>query len=177
MKLLNYLILLVSVSFLICCGKEEKEVIIYDAGNQEFGWAIGTKEGVQWEASSYWRYHQNDSTFCGINFVTYTSYGAERENFALNEIPLSIGTYSVSGELSDLGDELVGGSLSLSIDDGDVGGVSLKVNDDKSSYITITEINSSTNTMKGFFEIYFIHESGELKIEIKDGEFEVRPYE
>ncbi len=31
--------------------------------------------------------------------------------------------------------------------------------------------------MKGSFEIYFISEGGELKIEIKDGEFEVRPYE
>jgi len=176
MKLLNYLVLLVSVLLLVCCGKEEN-VIIYEAGNQEFGWATGTREGQDWEASSYWRYHLNDSTFRVINFLTYTSFGAERENFSLSEIPLSTGTFTVGGSSTDLGDGLVGGSLSLSTDDGDVGGVSLKVNDDKNSYVTITEINSSTNTMKGFFEIYFIHESGELKVEIKDGEFEARPYE
>jgi len=163
------------ITFIISCGKED--VIIYEAGTQEFGWAKGTKEGKKWEASGYWRYHQNDSMFWGIDFVTYSSYGAQRENFALNEIPFSIGTFSVKGGLNDLGDGLVGGNLGMFADDGDAIVGSLKVNDDENGYITISEIDPSTSTIRGSFEIYFISDSGSQKIEIKDGEFEVRPYE
>lgn len=157
------------------CNKKE-DVIIYEAGNQEFGWATGKRACQDWEASGLWRYHLNDSTFRVINFVTYSS-GAERENFSLSEIPLSTGTYSVGGGSGDLGDGLVGGRLSLSADDGDVDAGFLNVNDEENSYITISEIDLSTNTIKGFFEVYFITESGDWKVEIEDGEFEVRPYE
>ena len=173
MKLLNCLILLVSVSFLICCGKEEN-VIIYEAGNQEFGWATGIKEGAQWEASGYWRYHLNDSTLRVIKFVTYSSDGSQRENFTLSYLPLSVGTFSVK-QNPDLANGVVRGSFSMFEGDASIGG--LDINENEDSFITISEVNTSTNTMKGSFEIYFISEGGELKIEIKDGEFEVRPYE
>jgi len=174
MKLLNYLVLLVSVSFLLCCGKEEKEVIIYEAGNQEFGWATGTKEGAQWEASGYWQYHLNDSTLTSIKFVTYNSEGVQREKISIGYIPLSEGTLSIKRN-PDVNNGIARGSYSMS--DGDVSLGGLEVNENENSYITISQIDSLTNTIKGFFEVYFISESGGLKVEIKDGEFEVRPYE
>ena len=62
-------------------------------------------------------------------------------------------------------------------DDGDALIGFMEVNDDEDGFITVSEIDTATNTMKGFFEIYFISEDKSLKIEIKDGEFEVRLYE
>jgi len=176
MKLKSYFsILLVVILFSTSCKKED--VIIYEAGNQEFGWATGTKSCEDWEASGYWQYHQSDSTLVGVTFATYTSYGAERESFSLNEIPLSVGTYPIGGSSSDIGDGLVGGSYGMSGDDGDTHLGSLKVNEDKNGCITVSEIDMSTKTIKGSFQVFFISDSGGLKVEIKNGEFEVRLYE
>ncbi len=177
MKKINFIILLFGLLAIISCKREDDEVIIYDPGDQEFGWATGTKKGKAWEASGFWRYHQNDSTYWGINFTTYSSYGAQRETFALNEIPFSLGTFPVKGKINDLGDGFVGGSFGQWADDGDalIGG--MYVNDDKNGFITISEMDTVTNTMKGFFELYFISDDKSLKVEIKDGKFDVRPYE
>jgi len=171
----SFITLFITVLFIVSCSKED--VIIYEAGNQEFGWATGTKSCEDWEASGYWQYHQSDSTLVGVTFATYTSYGAERENISLNEIPLSLGTYPIGGGSGDIGDELVGGRYSMSGDDGDAHLGSLKVNEDKNGCITISEINMSTKTIRGSFRVFFISDSGELKVEIKKGEFEVRLYE
>lgn len=178
-KILFRLFLILPICFLGCKeeNKPDDSVIIYEAGDQKFGWAKGTKEGHQWEASGYWRYHANDSTLWGIDFITYSIEGFRRESFALNEIVFKKGTYAVKGTLSDLGDGHVGGSYARLAADGDAVLGVLESNDDEDGFVTITEIDSLTNTMKGFFEIYFINEEGGLKVEIKDGEFEVRLYE
>jgi hypothetical protein len=175
----NYLILLL-FGFLatVSCKKEDDGVvIIYEPGEQEFGWAKGTKEGKAWEASGFWRYHQNDSTYWGINFITYSDYGAQRESFGLNEIPFSIGSFPVKGGVNDLGDGFVGGYFGQWADDGDVIIGFMNVNEKENSFITISEMDTLTATMKGFFEIHFISEDESQKIEIKNGEFEVRLYE
>jgi hypothetical protein len=178
MKPFNFLILVLSILIIFSCKKDEdNSIIIYEPGDQEFGWATGTKEGKDWEASGFWRYHQSDSTYWGIDFTTYSSYETQRESFALNEIPFTTGTFQVKGGINDLGDGFVGGSFGMYADDGDVLIGFMKVNDDEDGYITISEIDTLTNTMKGFFEIYFINENESLKIEIKNGEFEVRVYE
>ncbi|HHB51573.1 MAG TPA: hypothetical protein ENK75_00795 [Saprospiraceae bacterium] len=170
-------LLLIAVVISYGCKKEVSPVIIYDAGDQEFGWATGMKEGHQWNASGYWRYHTNDSTYWGINFVTYTSYGAQREHFALNEIPFSKGTFSIKGGINNLGDGFIGGDFGFFADDGDALIGYMQPNENENGFLEITEIDFSTRTIKGFFEIYFISEDESLKIEIKDGEFEVRLYE
>lgn len=175
MKPAYFSCLLIGILFISSC-KKENMVVIYEAGDQEYGWAKGTKEGYDWEASGYWRYHRNDSTHWGIDFVTYSSYGAERENITLNEIPYSTGTYPVRGRIRDLGDGFVGGSFGMRADDGDALIGYLEPNNDENGYITVSEIDTMTNTMKGFFEIYFISVDGSLKIEIKDGEYEVGLY-
>ncbi|MCW5922918.1 MAG: hypothetical protein KIS77_11275 [Saprospiraceae bacterium] len=175
MKQLNFIFLFICLVSAISCKKED-DVIIYGPGKQEFGWAKGTKEGKAWEASGFWRYHQNDSTLWGIDFYTYSSFGEQREHFALNEIPLSIGTFPVKGRISDLGDGFVGGSFGQWGDDGDVLIGFMGINDKKHSFITISEIDTLTDTMKGFFEIHFISDDESLKIEIKNGKFEVRLY-
>ncbi len=174
----KYFILLLAIlcTLISCKDDDDQMVVIYDAGDQEFGWATGTREGHAWEASGYWRYHQNDSTYWGINFVTYSSYGAMRESYALNEIPFAIGTFPVKGGLRDLGDGFVGGNYGRLADDGDASLGTLPINDDEDGFITISSIDSTTNTIKGFFEVYFRSEDHLLKIEIKDGEFEVTPY-
>ncbi len=173
MKLIKHLVFPIVMLLVISCTKKE-DIIIYEAGNQEFGWAIGTKEGIQWEASGFWRYHLNDSTHKVIKFVTYSSDGAQRENFTLSYLPLSVGTFSVKN-IPDLANGVVHGSFSMFEGDASIGG--LDVNENEDSFITISEVNTSTNTIKGSFEIHFISDDGELKVEIKDGEFEVRPYE
>ncbi len=178
MKKNYFILLLFGFLAIVSCKKEDDGVvIIYEPGTQEFGWAKGTKEGKAWEASGFWRYHQDDSTHWGIDFYTYSSFGEQREHFALNEIPFSVGSFSVKGKIGDLGDGFVGGSFGQWGDDGDVLIGFMEVNEEENSFITISEIDTLTATMKGFFEIHFISEDESLKIEIKEGEFEVRLYE
>ena len=52
----------------------------------------------------------------------------------------------------------------------------MDVNDEKESFITITQIDIITNTVEGFFEIYFISEDKTKKLDIKDGEYDVSLY-
>lgn len=178
MNKINLIFLLFVIFAAISCQKEDDGmVIIYEPGNQEFGWAKGTKEGKAWEASGFWRYHQNDSTYWGIDFTTYSKQGEQRENFSLNEIPFSVGSFPVKGKINDLDDGFVGGSFGQWGDDGDVLIGFMNLNEKENSFITISEIDTLTGTMKGFFEIHFISEDESLKIEIKNGEFEVRLYE
>ena len=123
---------------------EDNPTTIFEPGDQEFGWATGTKEGKDWEASGFWRYHLSDSSYWAIDFTTYSSYGAKRENITLNEIPFSKSTFSVKG--NDLGDGFVGGSFGMWADDGDALIGFMEVNDDEDGFITVSEIDTATGS-------------------------------
>ena len=178
MKSVFFSVLLIGILFHSSCKDKDDDLnTIYEPGNQKFGWATGKKDGKMWESSGFWRYHQNDSTFWGIDFYTYSPFGEQREHYALNEIPLSKGTFPIKGKINDLGDGFVGGSFGLWGDDGDVLLGFMNLDDEEDSYLNISELDTLTKTIKGFFEIHFISEDESLKIEIIDGEFEVRLYE
>lgn len=178
MKNMFFKLLLFGFLAVSACKKDKDDnVVIFTPGEQVFGWAKGVKEGKAWEASGYWRYHTDDSTHVGIDFKTYSEFGELREDIGLNEIPLSLGTYTIKGSIYDLGDNFVGGSYGLLIDDGDVAGGIFFVDENEDNFITITEIDMLTNIIKGFFQLHFIDESKNFKLEIKDGEFELRLYQ
>lgn len=162
----------------LACKKEEVKVVdIFEAGNQEFGWATGKKEGFDWEASGYWLFHEGDSTLWGVVFTTHTSEGFLREDYALNEIPFLLGRHPVKGGLLDLGDGYVGGVYGRWADDGDALLGALEIDDSFPNHIEITAIDTLTKTINGTFEIHFKHKSGNYTTNITGGEFEVRPYQ
>lgn len=173
----NLFLLSILVLLFASCADDEPAVPIYEAGDMMFGWARGTRSGQQWGASGYFQFHQNDSTLIGISFVTYNEYGDRRESYSLNEIPAKPGTYIVKGSYSNVGDGFVGGNYVRLAADGDVVIGYLSVNDDKNGFVTITDFDEATQTVKGTFEIYFTNENRNSFVEIKDGVFEVRLYE
>lgn len=119
----------------------------------------------------------NDSTLIGISFETYNEYGDRRESYSLNEIPGKPGTYSIKGSYLNVGDGFVGGTYARLAADGDAVIGLLEVNDDKNGFVTVTEFDEATQTVKGTFEIYFTNENRNSFVEIKDGVFEVKLYE
>jgi hypothetical protein len=174
---LNLILLLSLILLFVACSDEEIAIPQYYAGDQEFGWATGTRSGKEWEASGYWQYHQNDSTLIGISFETYNEFGDRRESYSLNEIPVKPGTYTIKGSYLDVGDGFVGGTYSRLAADGDAVIGLLEVNNDKNGFVTVTEFNTDTKIVKGTFEVYFTNENNINPVEIKDGKFELQLYE
>lgn len=185
MKYINYCtILCISILLFAACEKEEltrqPPVIIYEAGNQENGWATGTKEGEEWEASGLARRHADDSLFVIISFHTFSNEGALRENIVLSEIPLVIGKYEIQFASGDLKDNFVRSSGGVMGSDGDVAEMIYITNDDKAGFIQINAYHPETNTIEGEFELFFKnHENFADNVfypailEIENGKFEV----
>jgi hypothetical protein len=74
---------------------------VYLPGEQEFGWAMGSKSGQQWESSGYWEPYPNDTAIATVIFETFNEAGKPQEAYGLNDIPLIPGTYSIMGSYSD----------------------------------------------------------------------------
>ncbi len=175
--------LLLVLLFFSC--KKDEPVIIYEAGDQEFGWARGTKGGQEWEASGYLQYHLEDSSKLLLFFRTFTREGFMREDLNANEIPLSPGYYEVKYGIRDLGDGYVGGGAGIWGSDGDVLKASYNVNNDKDGFISIESVDTIGGmiTISGEFELFYLRDdsysdsSYPKRIEIKGGEFEVGFYQ
>ncbi len=174
-----------SLVLLFFSCKKDEPVIIYEAGDQQFGWAKGTKGGQEWEASGFAQYHQNDSLFIGLTFRTFTAWGALREDLGTNELLLKPGHYEVKYGIRDLGDGYVGGSAGMWGSDGDVLKAFYNVNNDKDGFIQIESVDTIGGmiTISGEFELFYVRDdsysdsSYPKRIEIKDGEFEVGFYQ
>ncbi len=175
--------LLLVLLFFSC--KKDEPVIIYEAGDQEFGWARGTKGGQAWEASGFAQYHLEDSLLFALILRTYSTEGFIRESLNANEISLTPGNYKVKYSAYELGDGYVGGGAGIWGSDGDVLKAFYNVNNDKDGFIQIESVDTIGGmiTISGEFELFYVRDdsysdsSYPKRIEIKDGEFEVGFYQ
>lgn len=135
---------------------------------------MGSKSGQQWESSGYWEPYPNDTTIATVIFETFNEAGKPQEAYGLNDIPLIPGTYSIMGSYSDEYDGFVGGIYVRLAPNGEAVLERLQVNDEKNGFVTISEYNSETKTLKGSFDMYFISENNASSVEIVDGTFEIR---
>ena len=180
MKNIPYFIIVLFFSICLWTCSKDDPVIIYEPGPQTDGWATGLKSGQEWEASGFARKHGEDSTFIGLNFVTYNQEGSLRENYATNEIPLKPGYTIVKYSLRDLGDNYVGSFASILGSDGDLLEASYRTNNDKEGFIKITSVDTISNMVAGEFELFFIQKTSYNdshhpdKLELTQGYFEVR---
>ena len=172
---MKYSILLpLSFLFLSTCQKQEEPSIqIFYPGEQEFGWASGIRGDQQWEASGYWEPYPGDSTVISITFETYDEATVPQEIYGLNDIPLEIGTYTIQGDYSDTGNGFVGGTYVRLAPNGISVSRRLQINNDVNGFITISEYNSSTNTIAGSFEMFFVSEDSSELVEVTEGTFEL----
>lgn len=155
--------------FLLSCSKEDIFTPIYQAGNMEYGWVSAQKNGHDFLASG-WAIKLKDysDSYFGIQFRTETIEGFEREFFGFSEIKLETGTYQVSGEhftINQTPDDIIGASYGTSQLDGDVSEDNYQLNESKSNRLTVTEIDTINNMVKGTFQVWFkIDQSNREKV-------------
>ena len=176
--------------FLICllgysCTKEDV-VPIFQPGPMTYGWAKGHKNGNSFTASGEARKHYDrPNEYFGIIFETYSTEGFKREDIVLSAIAYSTFEYMVSGKTPGVGETIVagiaGGFYGTSTDDGDVGEDYYIVDESPNNKLTITELDTINNIVKGRFHVEFIHDPNDSKtnpnnpdkVVFSDMEFEV----
>ncbi|MEO0790077.1 MAG: hypothetical protein AAFY36_15525 [Bacteroidota bacterium] len=142
---------------LISCEDDDMgiSVPIYLPGDQENGFAIGQKNGVTWESSTFAR-KPTDAPVVSMTLNTFSEEGFRRENISLNEIPLEVGNYTISGAFNSFNDGFVGSFYSTNRDDGNLPEDFYLFNESGiSSSITISRYDSTSMTIEGILNVSF----------------------
>lgn len=169
------------------CDKSEA-IQIWEAGNQEFGWAEGSKNGAEWEASGIWTHLlapnllELDSSSFVIILTTKTSWGANREFISIKSFywdEVEEGTYDVFSSENQTSNIIEAG-YSLAQDDGDVLWAIYDLDESEHNFITIDYLDRENRIVGGTFQLHFNQktEVEELpdKVRFSEGKFEVSQY-
>ena len=175
-------IFICSILFIISCHKEPVE--IFEPGLQTYGFMTATKHAgkskASWKAGGGALYDKNYPGLFGIYGTTVGDYGQLREELSILQIPLkpAKGVYQIE-EGKHQNNSLPIGSYARVISDGDVLGAYYDIKKNSNSWIEVLSIDSSTNIVKGRFEVYFeVSEDHKVsgfpeEVHFKDGYFEV----
>lgn len=172
--------LLFFASLLLCtCSKDE--VLIFEPGDMEFGYAKALKNEHDWMASVYgFQYDMpNDSHFF-MHFNTYLSGIYLRESLIIGKIPKAKGTYSIiKTSMNDTYSDKAIASYDISEDDGDVAGDSYFVDEDANhNKVEVTYIDTIAGIVRGKFSVTFLIKEPKKNsqnsdcVQFTDGEFE-----
>lgn len=163
------------------CGKEEF-VPIYEPGSMEYGWASAMKNGRNFEASGIGVNYPDypDSMFV-VHFMSYTSYGAEREILILGLFQSAPGQYKVSSENYNFDNrDVVSASYHTLQDDGDVAEDSYTVDLSYPNRVSIDFVSTEEWFARGTFDLKFKIKKPKRNllnpdiVYFRNGEFEVR---
>ncbi|GJM34375.1 MAG: hypothetical protein DHS20C18_33760 [Saprospiraceae bacterium] len=167
---------------LIGCKKETLDIQVYFPGSMTYGKVTAMKGNKDWIASGLaLRHGDRPDEYIGIYAGTFSEEGFRRERIYFNEVPIAEGEYIVKG-LTQY-DGFIGTSYSTLADDGDIV-EDVYISDDTRSdnRLTITEIDTVINMVKGTFHVTFILPNPAEKINpqnpdritFSNGEFEVQ---
>jgi len=167
-------------SFLLWTCSKDDPIIIYEAGPQTDGWAIGIKSGHEWEASASARLWLEDSTTFSISFLTYSPDGLLRESFGISGMSLRTGSTPIKYDQSQIETGTVRGNGGILGSDGDLAEAFYTANNDKDGFVDILSIDTVSNIVTGKFELFlnlkqnYGENDHPNKIEIEEGSFEVQ---
>jgi len=146
--------LFVALLFSAC----EKDVIIYDPGNMEYGMATAKKNGADWKASTYCGISNSPRRFFTVAMRTYYQNIVLREAMSFNFIPTNVGKYKIHPMIfpTNIEDTILTSHYWFLIDDGDVVGDSYTVDDSVSdNEIEVTYIDTIAGIARGRFKVTF----------------------
>lgn len=121
--------LLIGASLFVSCQKEIEypHGPIYEPGPQTLGWSTSEKNGLPFESSGYaTRPSEFPDEIFGVQFLTYTDWGALREFISIGGFEYRLGRYEVvkATDFDSMDDfeksQIVMGGYSTLSDDGDV---------------------------------------------------------
>jgi hypothetical protein len=176
MKKILYLYIAWSIiTGFVSCKKDDMP--IYDAGAMKHGSISACRNGDDWLASGSASFYANDNGLVIIRGDMYDIGGVgsnKTETFSISKVPLQKGKYQLSnGNLSEMKPE-----ASISFLDYDALFYTYTLDEDKVSWVALTEIDTLNNHLKGCFEIYLTqisssYENAPDKLCFKKGEFSV----
>lgn len=155
-------IFLILVVFYSCKDDDplgtNEAVIIYESGDQEYGWATGKKNGVEFAASGMGITHSDKpEEYFGLRFNTYSIEGDERESFSFNKIAYDTRIFTVSGAYDTIYNGLVGSGGYLRLyGDGDVLGEVYILDESQNNYLEVISFDTINNLITGKFDVSFI---------------------
>ncbi len=169
--------LFVALLFSAC----EKDVIIYDPGNMEYGMATAKKNGANWTASAYGVNSQIKGYF-GLLLQTFHLNVINRETISFQYMPIKVGKYKVHPVHFPyyIIDTIAASHYGILIDDGDVAGDSYTVDDSVSdNEIEVTYIDTIAGIARGRFKVTFKVDKPKKEsylpdcVEFSEGSFDV----
>lgn len=167
------------------CGKEEVTVStpIYFPGDQQYGWSMAKKNGLDFESSGWAVRHLSmPDVFFGVHFDTFTDWGAWRESIVFGEIVYATGRYDVVKEDANQQNGIPDASYHTLSDDGDVGEDNYKLDDSRDNWVEITAIDTINGemTVSGIYNLHFLIEGNKKnpinpdRVSFTEGVFEVK---
>ncbi len=164
------------------CKKEPVETFQPSSDTYGFMTAIkrAGKSGAGWQSGGGAFYDKNYSGLFGVYGTTEDDFSQLREELSIFQIPLQPekGIYQIE-EGKHQNNSLPVASYARLISDGDVLGAYYYVKKNSNSWIEVLEIDSSTNIVKGRFEVHFEIDAGYKasgfpdEVHFDDGYFEV----
>lgn len=185
---MKYILLLFTTCGILLVSNCKKEIDypagpIHFAGDQEYGWSIAIKNGLNFEASGYAKQDRDrPDDFFGLRFLTYTDWGAEREFMSVGELEYKTGRRQVVREDDNLENGIPIGSYSTLSDDGDVLEDFYRIDSRQDNWIEITVLDTINGelTISGSYSLHFKIDREKTNplnpdhIRFLDGVFEVR---
>lgn len=134
----------------LACKKDEKGVLIYDAGPQDTGSCSAKRGGRKWNSTADgWVFPPKTKKYVGIRFTTYEG-GALREDFSLGGMLAKEGKYEIRG--NPFTGEFAGVSLGIMESDGDLFGALYQSDSTATgSYVKITRFDTIKHVLEGEF--------------------------
>lgn len=174
----DILILSFIVLFFSAC---EKDVIIYDPGQMEYGMATAKKNGAKWTASASGGINSSRNYFI-LSMKTYYQNTIDREILGFQHIPIKMGKYKLDPMVfpTSIGDTIPVSHYWFLIDDGDVVGDSYTLDDSASdNEIEVTYIDTIAGIARGRFKVTFKVDEPKKEsylpdcVELSEGSFDV----
>jgi hypothetical protein len=167
------------------CEKEEVTVStpIYFPGDQQYGWSMAKKNGLDFESSGLATRHLSmPNDFFAVHLHTFTDWEAWREHIAFGELRYVTGRYTVEQEDADQRNGIPDGSYSTFSDDGDVLEDRYKLEDGRDNWVEITAIDTINGemTVSGIYNLHFLIEGNKKnpinpdRVNFTEGVFEVK---
>jgi len=185
--------LLIGASLFVRCQKdiEYPHGPIYEPGLQTFGWSTSEKNGLAFESSGFaTRPSEFPDEIFGVQFSTYTDWGALREFISIGGFEYRLGRYEVvkATDFDSMDDfeksQTVAGSYSTLSDDGDVAEDFYTIDSRGDNWATITAIDTIDGevVIRGEYNLHFkfansrdkINAANPDHVRFTDGVFEVR---
>ena len=181
-KSILFYIVILSYCLFSCNDEVTVPITIYESVDQTNGWVTATIEGHDFEAGGEVVLISEEDSIdrFAVHFRTQAPEGYLREMYNLRSIPYKVGFYEIV-HTDNVREGFASARFYTLIDDGDVRGSRYGVDESKTNFIEVTEVNEVEELIKGNFSVHFKLEEDEeppsthpKKFSLKNGVFEMK---